>query len=281
MENAVFTEKDLITFKPNILTAIFNNTGIDLQAQNEKQKELVLAEYKISKLGSSLHAKKPVFAEVEGKLKAFFLMRKITGEPLTKCLINNKRKPFTMSKRIALTKALLRALKSQVTDLGLVHCDIKPCNIMVENFKVTIIDFGNALLVEEKKVRPRSTFPTYMSPELSRHTRSSNKEGHTLTPKTDVYSLGKILGKLWEDNPSQDMHTFLNTMVAESLEERFCINEAIESFEELSENLIKARLEFKKLKQGENCLIQDSFFHSNYDGKILSQSLNALDTLDY
>jgi tetratricopeptide (TPR) repeat protein len=80
-----------------------------------------------------------------------------------------------------------------IHDAGLVHCDVKPANIMIEGAddhpRAKITDFGLARLVDSERKRTLEHIggtPQYMSPEQLRGDRE-------LSPRSDLYGLGVTL----------------------------------------------------------------------------------------
>lgn len=101
---------------------------------------------------------------------------------------------FSVKNRLQLTLALLNALKEQVQDAGLVHMDLKPENIRVDMSStplgVYIVDFGSALPATELTSKTKTSY-CYAPPE-----RLLTGYG-ALTPKCDVFSIGKIIAQVW------------------------------------------------------------------------------------
>ncbi|MBV9269210.1 MAG: protein kinase [Acidobacteriaceae bacterium] len=74
-------------------------------------------------------------------------------------------------------------------DAGIIHCDLKPANIMLEDDRVRIVDFGLAVeLNAPASERTWAGTPVYMSPE--------QKQRVPVDRRTDFYSLGLILFEL-------------------------------------------------------------------------------------
>jgi TolB-like protein/Tfp pilus assembly protein PilF/predicted Ser/Thr protein kinase len=122
--------------------------------------------------------------EAEGAL--FITMEYVKGENL-KSLIQEGR-PVAENKAVAIVAQVGEGL-AEAHRLGVVHRDLKPQNIMLdEDGGVHIMDFGIARLMGGSEMTEAGTIigtPDYMSPE--------QVEGRTVDPRSDVYSLGVIL----------------------------------------------------------------------------------------
>jgi len=79
---------------------------------------------------------------------------------------------------------------------GVIHCDVKPTNVMVTDDGVPkLVDFGLARVVQERDAGgggPVGT-PDYMAPEVW--------AGHGTSRRSDVYSLGALLFELCAGQP--------------------------------------------------------------------------------
>jgi serine/threonine-protein kinase len=119
-------------------------------------------------------------AEYQGE--HFLSMEFVRGEELSSLLKRIGRLP--QDKAIDVARQLCAGLAA-VHERGVLHRDLKPANIMLdEHGDVRITDFGIAALASEDR-REISGTPAYMSPE--------QLEGHELTVKSDIYSLGLVL----------------------------------------------------------------------------------------
>ncbi|HEX5966529.1 MAG TPA: serine/threonine-protein kinase, partial [Pyrinomonadaceae bacterium] len=118
----------------------------------------------------------------------FLSMEFVRGEELSSLLKRIGRLP--QDKAIDVARQLCAGLAA-VHDRGVLHRDLKPQNIMLdERGEVRITDFGIAALASE--VRGREAMagtPAYMSPE--------QLDGAEVTTKSDIYSLGLVLYELF------------------------------------------------------------------------------------
>ena len=123
-------------------------------------------------------------AEYQGE--HFISMEFVRGEELSSLLKRIGRVP--QDKAVEVARQLCAGLAA-VHERGVLHRDLKPANIMLdEQGEVRITDFGIAALAAEDR-REMSGTPAYMSPE--------QLDGHELTVRSDIYSLGLVLYELF------------------------------------------------------------------------------------
>ncbi len=132
----------------------------------------------------------------------YFTMELIAGETLDTRL---KRGPLSGAETAALGRDVLAALGAAHAQ-SIVHRDVKPSNIFLDDGRAKLGDFGIARVLETDDPtltapgKPIGT-PTYMSPEQSR--------GEPVTPASDIYSTGLVLfesltGRRWPAGLSPD-----------------------------------------------------------------------------
>jgi serine/threonine-protein kinase len=110
--------------------------------------------------------------------EAFLLMELVDGKAL------DVRPPETLIEAIDIFVQAARGLQA-MHNLGFVHCDIKPNNILYnEDGKVKVIDFGQSCKAGTIKERIQGT-PDYISPEQVKRKPVNNR--------TDIFNLGATL----------------------------------------------------------------------------------------
>ena len=117
---------------------------------------------------------------------AFLLERYIDGPSLKEILRQKKNEPLPTSNALAYLKALCAALGYAHAN-GVVHCDVKPANVMVDRGgNIYLTDFGIARHAESTTTTLGAAgTPAYMAPEQIL--------GKEVTPAADVYALGVML----------------------------------------------------------------------------------------
>lgn len=125
----------------------------------------------------------------------FLVMQLIQGETLERKLARDGKLPLPMILRIGLqTAAGLAAAHSE----GLIHRDVKPGNILLEQTtgRVKLTDFGLARCIEDVKIT-RTGFvtgtPLYMAPEQAL--------GSEIDERADLFSFGAVLYEMCAGEP--------------------------------------------------------------------------------
>jgi serine/threonine-protein kinase len=120
---------------------------------------------------------------------AFLLQSYVDGPTLKEILRARQGRPMDGQQALIYLKALCAAL-GYAHSQGIIHCDVKPGNIMINRGGVVYLtDFGIAHFAESTLTTMAAAgTPAYMAPEQIR--------GTPVSPATDVYALGVILFEL-------------------------------------------------------------------------------------
>ena len=129
-----------------------------------------------------------IFDFLEADREAYLVSEYIDGASLREVVESaGKLRP---EQGLGVLKGALKGL-AQAHDLGLVHRDVKPENVLVDRDGISkLADFGQAVAAEDAHLDgglPTGT-AVYMSPEQVR--------GQRLDPRTDIYSCGVVLFEL-------------------------------------------------------------------------------------
>lgn len=121
--------------------------------------------------------------------RSYLVMEYVEGEPLPDFCEHGA---FPLRKRIELFRQLCSAVEYAHRNL-IVHCDIKPANVLVTSDGcLKLLDFGVARLIESGDAAGAATIPLvtprYASPEQLR--------GDPVSTSSDIYSLGVLLFEL-------------------------------------------------------------------------------------
>jgi serine/threonine protein kinase/Flp pilus assembly protein TadD len=148
-------------------------------------------------------------------------MEYVDGETLSNLRAEKERKVFEPDEIAAWTSQLCDALDYAHNDAKIIHCDLKPANLMVnQRGDLKISDFGIARSLAESASRitleqGRSGTLVYMSPQ--------QLNGERCTHLDDIYSLGATLYELLTSKPpfySGNIDRQICERVAPSMTER-------------------------------------------------------------
>jgi non-specific serine/threonine protein kinase/serine/threonine-protein kinase len=123
----------------------------------------------------------------------YFIMEYVEGQPIDQYADSHQ---MTILERLKLFRTVCSAVQYAHQNL-VVHCDIKPSNILVANGgEPKLLDFGIAKLLQtdsEQEAELTATALRVMTPEFA---SPEQVKGERITTSSDVYSLGVLLYKL-------------------------------------------------------------------------------------
>jgi len=132
--------------------------------------------------------------EADGLL--FYVMPYIEGETLRQRL--ERESPLSLDEVVRITREVASALDSAHKS-GVIHCDIKPENILLDDGGALVADFGIAQAVStatssHAKLRLIAGTPHYMSPEQM-------SVGATIDGRADVFALASVAYEMLVGHP--------------------------------------------------------------------------------
>jgi eukaryotic-like serine/threonine-protein kinase len=157
----------------------------------------------------------PLFDSGSADGQLFYVMPFVEGETLRDRLTRETQ--LSVSDALRLTTEVAHALE-YAHKRGVVHRDVKPENILIQDGNALVADFGIALAVREAGGNRLTESglslgtPQYMSPEQAAGDR-------TIDARSDVYSLGALLYEMLAGEPPVTGRT-AQAMIAKLLTER-------------------------------------------------------------
>lgn len=152
----------------------------------------------------------------------YLVMEHIDGVPINRYITGNK---LASNQVLVLFKQVFAAVSFAHAQL-IVHCDLKPSNILVTSAgRPYLLDFGIAKLVDSANIvdalssrssagssAPLAYTPHYASPE--------QREGAPVSTKTDIYALGVMLRESIAEQPD-DLVAIIAKATAARREQRY------------------------------------------------------------
>lgn len=180
---AVLLAEDQLLKRQVVIKALLSENDPDLIAQSIKEREF-LAAIKHANIVS-------IYDFIAQGQRGYIVMEYVQGKTLDQ-IMQEQGRPFDVSEAIAFVQGILPAF-TYLAKLGLVYCDFKPQNVMLEELKdgsrmVKLVDLGTVIKYEP---RPPDVYGThgFYAPEAVK----------SPSPQTDLYSICRTLAFLVSD----------------------------------------------------------------------------------
>jgi eukaryotic-like serine/threonine-protein kinase len=179
----VFLGRDEVLDRPvavKLLNPVYGGTDIGDRFEREGRTAARLAHPNIVQVYDAGEA------EFDGRETSYIVMEYVPGGDLKRLIDRRGRLP---GPEIARLGDEVCAGLAHAHERGVIHRDIKPHNILLdENHHAKVTDFGVARALDTTRATRTGSFlgtALYSSPE--------QLQGHKVTPKSDIYSLGATL----------------------------------------------------------------------------------------
>ncbi len=177
---SVYLADDLVLKRPVVIKALLSDEDPDLVAQSVKEREF-LAAIKHANIVS-------IYDFITVGAQGYIVMEYVHGKTLDQ-LLEERGRPFDVPEAMRYILGILPAF-SYLAKLGLVYCDFKPQNVMLEVLKdgtqiVKLIDLGTVI---KYAPHPGDVYGThgFYAPEAVK----------SPSPETDLYSICRTLAYL-------------------------------------------------------------------------------------
>ncbi len=174
---AVYLAEDLVLKRQVVVKTLLTDATSDMVAQSIKEREF-LASIKHANIVS-------IYDFITIGQQGYIVMEYVQGETLDQ-IMEEQGQPFSVEHAIRHILDILPAF-SYLSKLGLVYCDFKPQNVMLEQLKdgseiVKLIDLGTVI---KYTARPDDVYGThgFYAPEAVKNP----------SPETDLYSICRTL----------------------------------------------------------------------------------------
>jgi len=139
-----------------------------------------------------------VIDPVSHKTAHYLVMSFIEGKDLETIISERKKKPFPVEQALDYFKQMLEILQYLHTqNPPVIYRDLKPSNIMLQNNKIFLVDFGIARIFSPQQQGTAIGTSGYAAPEQYRGSAE---------PRSDIYSLGVVMHYLLTGkNPQESM----------------------------------------------------------------------------